>query len=81
MGTYLYNESTASVTDASYIRLKNISLSYDLPLGLKETQCRVMVQGQNLLTFTKYIDGDPEFTSYGFLPPLKVVTMGIQLTF
>lgn len=78
---FLYSESTASVTDASFIRLKNISLSYDVPLNLKETFCRIMLQGQNLLTFTKYKDGDPEFTSYGFLPPLKVVSAGIQLTF
>lgn len=80
-GDYLYSQSTGSVTDASFIRLKNISLSYDLPLKLTETKCRVMLQGQNLLTFTKYKDGDPEFTSYGFLPPLKVITAGVQLTF
>ena len=78
---YLYNQSTASITDASFIRLKNISLSYQLPLHLKDTECRVMIQGQNLLTFTKYEDADPEFITYGFLPPLKVITAGIQLTF
>jgi TonB-linked SusC/RagA family outer membrane protein len=80
-GDYLYAQSDASITDASFIRLKNISLSYDLPLNLKETKCKIMLQGQNLLTFTKYKDGDPEFTSYGFLPPLKVITAGVQLTF
>jgi TonB-linked SusC/RagA family outer membrane protein len=78
---YLYFQSTAFITDASYIRLKNIALSYDLPLQLKRTRCKIMLQGQNLLTFTKYQDGDPEFTSYGYLPPLKVITIGIQLTF
>ncbi|KQC02816.1 SusC/RagA family TonB-linked outer membrane protein [Pedobacter sp. Hv1] len=77
----LYSASNMSVVDASYIRLKNVSLSYELPLILKGTQCKVSLQGQNLLTFTKYKDGDPEFISYGFLPPLKVVTAGIQLTF
>ncbi|TRX30439.1 SusC/RagA family TonB-linked outer membrane protein [Flavobacterium sp. ZT3R18] len=76
---YLYTQSDASITDASFIRLKNISLSYDLPL--KNTQCKIMLQSQNLLTFTSYKDGDPEFTSYGFLPPLKVITAGVQLTF
>lgn len=80
-GDNLYTESTASITDASYIRLKNISLSYDVPLHLKTLQCKLMMQGQNLLTFTKYEDGDPEFSSYGFLPPLKVITAGVQLTF
>lgn len=77
----LYGESTASIGDASYVRLKNLSLSYTLPLHLVGTQCKVLLQGQNILTFTRYRDGDPEFTSYGYLPPLKVITMGIQLTF
>ncbi|WP_317126354.1 SusC/RagA family TonB-linked outer membrane protein [Flavobacterium anhuiense] len=76
-----FSESTASVSDASFIRLKNISLSYDLPLTGFKTQCRLFAQGQNLLTFTKYKDGDPEFISTGFLPPLKIMTFGIQLTF
>ena len=78
---YLYSQSDASISDASFIRLKNIALSYDLPLNLKNTQCKIMVQSQNLLTFTKYKDGDPEFTSYGYLPPLKVITASVQLTF
>jgi uncharacterized protein YdaL len=77
----LFNQSTASITDASFIRLKNIALSYKLPLSLNDTQCTILLQGQNLLTFTRYDDGDPEFTTYGYLPPLKVITAGIQLTF
>lgn len=75
----LYSESTASISDASFIRLKNISLWYDLPL--KQTKCRLMIQGQNLLTFTGYKNGDPEFTSFGSLPPLRVITAGVQFTF
>jgi len=77
----LHSESDASVVDASYVRLKNIALSYDLPLRLKETNCKLMLQAQNLLTFTNYKDGDPEFTISGYLPPLKVITAGVQLTF
>lgn len=76
-----YNQSTAGITDVSYIRLKNISISYELPLHLKDTQCQLMLQGQNLLTFTRYKDGDPEFISYGYLPPLKTITAALQLTF
>ncbi|WP_319800425.1 MULTISPECIES: SusC/RagA family TonB-linked outer membrane protein [Flavobacterium] len=75
-----FGESTGGIADASYIRLKNISLSYDLPLNLK-SQCRIIIQGQNLLTITRYKDGDPEFINAGFLPPLKVLTAGVQLTF
>lgn len=78
---YLYSRSTASIVDASFIRLKNIALSYEVPLRKKETKCLIMVQGQNLLTFTKFKDGDPEFITMGFLPPLKVITAGVQLTF
>jgi TonB-linked SusC/RagA family outer membrane protein len=76
-----FSESTASISDASFIRLKNISLSYDLPLAGIGTQCRIFAQAQNLLTFTCYKDGDPEFISTGFLPPLKIITAGVQLTF
>jgi TonB-linked SusC/RagA family outer membrane protein len=78
---YQYTESTGAITDASFIRLKNIALSYDLPLNTKNTKCQLILQSQNLLTFTKYKDGDPEFISSGYLPPLKIITAGIQLTF
>ncbi|WP_432221817.1 SusC/RagA family TonB-linked outer membrane protein [Flavobacterium sp. TMP13] len=78
---YLYSESDAAIVDASFIRLKNISLTYDVPIQIKDTQFKITLQGQNLLTFTKYDDGDPEFTKYGYLPPLKIITAGIQLIF
>jgi hypothetical protein len=81
IGDSLYGESDAAISDASFIRLKNIALTYDVPLTLKQTQFKIILQGQNLLTFTSYKDGDPEFTSYGFLPPLKVISAGVQLTF
>jgi len=76
----LYSNSDAVATDASFIRLKTIAISYNLPLKSKELQCLFTINGQNLLTFTPYEDGDPEST-IGFLPPLKVITAGIQLTF
>ena len=77
----LYNQSTGIITDASFIRLKNIALSYDLPLVIQNTKCQIIFQGQNLLTLSSYKDGDPEFITAGFLPPLKIITAGIQLTF
>ncbi|WP_347512051.1 SusC/RagA family TonB-linked outer membrane protein [Flavobacterium johnsoniae] len=76
----LYSTSDAVATDASFIRLKTIAISYNLPLKSKELHCLFTINGQNLLTFTPYEDGDPEST-IGFLPPLKVITAGIQLTF
>ncbi|MGC4041885.1 MAG: SusC/RagA family TonB-linked outer membrane protein [Flavobacterium sp.] len=79
---YFYTESDASISDASYIRLKNIALSYDVPeKWLKNVKCRLSVTGQNLLTFTNYNGGDPEFQLYDRLPPLKVITAGMQLSF
>jgi TonB-linked SusC/RagA family outer membrane protein len=80
-GNSLYLQSNADIADASFIRLKNIALTYDVPLNLKQTQFKIILQGQNLLTFTPYKDGDPEFTSGSFLPPLKVISAGVQLTF
>jgi TonB-dependent starch-binding outer membrane protein SusC len=77
--------SDAVLTDASFIRLKNISLSYSLPQAtlkkLKIEKCRLYFLGQNLLTFTKYKGGDPESQTPTSLPPLKMLTAGIQITF
>lgn len=60
-GYYNYFESDGAISDASFIRLKNISVSYDVPL--KDFKCRLFFEGQNLLTFTKYNGADPEFTA------------------
>jgi TonB-linked SusC/RagA family outer membrane protein len=44
-----FQASDGVVTDASYIRLKNVSLSYDLPQNWTgQLQCRLYVEGQNL---------------------------------
>lgn len=76
---YNYLESDAVIVDASYVRLKNLSLSYTVPV--KGVKCRLFFEGQNVLTFTKYVGLDPEFRSAGYLPPLRVLSMGTQLTF
>ncbi|MDI6034187.1 SusC/RagA family TonB-linked outer membrane protein [Flavobacterium sp. LB2P84] len=77
-----FQASDGVVTDASYIRLKNVSLSYDLPQNWTgQLQCRLFVEGQNLLTFTPYNGTDPEFKTTGFLPPLRMLSAGVQLTF
>jgi TonB-dependent starch-binding outer membrane protein SusC len=76
--------SNASWADASYIRLKNMSLSWSMPevikKSLKTRNIRLYVQGQNLLTFTNYIGLDPETLSSSTLPPLRVITFGINAT-
>ena len=73
--------STAAIGDASFIRLKNIQLSYRLPINKSLSNVRFYVQGQNLLTITNYFGVDPEFTLTGFLPPLKTWAFGVQLNF
>ncbi|MFV8326202.1 SusC/RagA family TonB-linked outer membrane protein [Flavobacterium sp. ZS1P14] len=79
---YNYVDSDAAIVDGSYIRLKNIALSYDLPLLLKGgVSCKLSLQGQNVWTFTPYKGGDPEFKYTGYLPPLRLFTAGAQLTF
>lgn len=76
-----YN-SDAQISDASFIRLKNIQLAYRLPLKTKEgLSCKVFIQGQNLLTFTKYKGPDPENQAFEQLPPLKLISTGLQLNF
>ncbi|RUT68491.1 SusC/RagA family TonB-linked outer membrane protein [Flavobacterium cupreum] len=76
---YKYFESDGVISDASFVRLKNISLSYEIPL--KDVQCKLFFEGQNLLTFTKYKGADPEFKSSGYLPPLRVLSAGVQFSF
>ena len=76
-----YTASDASIVDASYVKLRNVSLTYELPLSLKNITCRLFLQGQNLLTFTKFKGSDPEFKLGNSLPPLRTISSGVQLTF
>ncbi|MGQ7944150.1 SusC/RagA family TonB-linked outer membrane protein [Flavobacterium sp. WC2509] len=79
---FRYATSDGAVEDASYIRLKNISLTYDLPLKVSQgIRCQVYWQGQNLLTFSHYSNGDPEFKFGGYLPPLRVNAVGVKVSF
>jgi TonB-linked SusC/RagA family outer membrane protein len=78
------------IEDGSYIRLKQITLAYDLNVKYKLLQrCIVFVTGENLLTLTKYKGLDPEFALgqnplyYGIdacvLPQPRTVSIGIKL--
>ena len=81
---YFATQSDFSYSDASFIRLKNLSLSWSIPKGVVNKRhfqnARIYFQGQNLLTFTSFKGFDPENQSYSSLPPLRVLTLGIQLT-
>ncbi|MCG8321630.1 MAG: SusC/RagA family TonB-linked outer membrane protein [Cytophagales bacterium] len=76
-----YRSSDAIVSDASFIRLQNISLSYTFPNNLLPgVNGRMYIQGQNLFTITDYEGLDPENQSSSLLPPLRILTLGVQLT-
>lgn len=76
--------SNAAFTDASYIRLKNVSFSWQLPHNWDKSahlqNAQLFVQGQNLLTITKFPSLDPESQGTTTLPPLRVITIGVQIT-
>src|SRR5690606_21199722 len=57
----LYQQSTAVATDASFIRLQNMSISYQLSKRSKDGfSCDLFLRGQNLVTWTRYLGTDPE---------------------
>ena len=80
---------THLLENASFLRLKNISLSYTLPknwlLPTKVIQgVRIMATARNLFTITNYKGADPELDTnltYGAYPNTKQFTIGAELTF
>jgi TonB-linked SusC/RagA family outer membrane protein len=75
--------SDAAYVDASFIRLKNVSISYTLAASWMKAvhiqNCRIYVQCQNLLTITRYAGFDPENLNVNSLPPLRIITGGIEI--
>lgn len=72
--------------NASYLRLKNVTLGYTLPKAWLSTsgisRVRVYVNGENLLTFTPLIDSfDPETLNNMTYPITRKYSIGINLTF
>ena len=78
--------STRYLQNASYIRLKNITLGYTLPKSLSQkigtSRIRAYITGENLLTFTPLIGCfDPETLSNMTYPVNKKIAIGLNLTF
>lgn len=88
-----FTQSTRFLEKADFLRLKNVSLSYDIPksklknaLGIK-----VFVNATNLFTITNYSGIDPEANSadgdirqgidFGSYPNAKTITGGVTLSF
>lgn len=75
--------------DASFLRLKNLMLSYSLPKNLLQKTrvlngVRIYAQAQNLFTFTKFSGLDPESPSNIYIaqyPAARQFTFGLDLTF
>jgi TonB-linked SusC/RagA family outer membrane protein len=83
----LNTASTRYLFDSSYIRLKNITMSYSIPASIaskvKLRNVRVFATGINVLTFTKYPGLDPEvpagFNEVGNNPQARTYTGGLQI--
>ncbi len=92
-GSNSYNERTSTfwLQNASYLRLKNIELSYTLPKAWTSrahiSGIRFFVNGYNLVTITGVKDRDPELlgftdgTSSGLVPNTKAYNFGINIQF
>ena len=85
--------STRWLEDGSYLRLKTVTLSYNLPVSLLDAtfmkNVRLYATGQNLLTFTEYLGNDPEQISGGVIggvdwstyPLQRTITLGVDVNF
>lgn len=81
----IFTRSTGAYTDASYIRLKNVSLSYSLPSVLMKRlfikECAFYINAQNLFLITSYKIGDPEIMSVFNIPPQRIIVSGLRINF
>lgn len=88
--------SSAFVEDASYVRVKNITLGYNFPQQWMEhigvSNLRIYASATNLFTWTNYSGYDPEGNAYGGTtnivgvddgnyPQTRMYTFGINLGF
>jgi TonB-linked SusC/RagA family outer membrane protein len=79
------------IEDGSYIKLKNITLSYDVPVKGFLNRLSLYFTGENLLTFTDYSGFDPEVVTasdpmlrgidFGSTPAPKSYLLGIKMSF
>nr|WP_295870317.1 TonB-dependent receptor [uncultured Chitinophaga sp.] len=91
-----YMVSTRFLEDGTFIRFKNISLSYQLPESMvKQAKITLYVRAVNLFTITRYKGLDPETNSvatgagsdvnqsidYGSYPNAKTITGGVKIGF
>jgi hypothetical protein len=77
--------SNGIYSDASFIRMKTISISWKLPSiiskNIKSFNSKLFVAAQNLFVISKYKGTDPEIQNYYALPSLRTIATGINITF
>lgn len=83
-----YANTTFWLEDASFIKLKNVTISYTIPRHITRfADIQLSVSAQDIFTFTKYKGMDPEVYSsyegldYGAYPIPRTITFGLKLTF
>jgi len=68
------------IEDGSFVRLRNVNLSYQLPSKVTRrvrfSSAKIYVSAQNLLTFTNYSGYDPEVGSFNQNPLINGVDNG-----
>jgi hypothetical protein len=86
--TFSQQISTYFVEDGSYMRITNVHLTYTVPTNVLKTiqlsSMQIYVQGQNLLTLTKYKGLDPEVNGgidNNFYPRPRTFVLGLNLNF
>ena len=76
--------SSNAYQDASYIRLRNISLGYSFPKNLikklKMNKLRIYGSATNVLTFTKFLSYSPEASASAY-PEAQTFTIGLNASF
>ncbi len=80
------SSSDGSYDNGSFLRMKNLSVSYRLPENALKIKgfpdLKIYLQTQNLFTITQFKGADPEnFASISAPPPLRVITVGMQAIF
>lgn len=83
--TYVGN-TLFPVVDASYLRLKTLTMGYTLPEKITRSvgvnTCKLFLNGQNLITVSNYDGMDPAMPSGGTsFSGLRTITCGVQLNF
>ena len=87
--TFVNSSDARMIQDASFMRLKNITLSYSLPKEvIKQLNffegVRLYATARNIFTLTKYEGADPEYNnaiSSGGYPPSRQFTLGVDVNF